>query len=108
MLIQCYKNEIVKTSTDSSGGSELNARSNKARMFFSSFKRDKKSAYLQHSGKKLAFGGTMLADKTTMKHQPFFITEHKDAPSNFVQVTRLITQFPTSVSLATAINIKSY
>jgi hypothetical protein len=56
----------VKTSTDSSGGSELNARSNKARMFLSSFKRDKKSAYLQHSGEILAFGGTILADKTIM------------------------------------------
>lgn len=37
----------IYTSIDSSGGSELNARSNKALMFLSSFKRDKKSAYLQ-------------------------------------------------------------
>lgn len=35
------------TSTDSSSGRELKARSNKARIFRSSFKRDKKSAYLQ-------------------------------------------------------------
>ncbi|KAL5726177.1 hypothetical protein ACHQM5_009244 [Ranunculus cassubicifolius] len=34
-----------QTSTDSSGGSELKARSNKARTFLSSFKRHKKSAY---------------------------------------------------------------
>ena len=37
---------LGSTSTDSSGGSELNARSNKARIFLSSFKRVKKSAYL--------------------------------------------------------------
>lgn len=34
------------TSTDSSGGSKLKARSKRARTFLSSFKRHKKSAYL--------------------------------------------------------------
>ena len=48
---RCKRNQLLEkdyTSTDSSGGSELSARSNKALMFLSSFKRDKKSAYLQH------------------------------------------------------------
>lgn len=41
--------EARPTSTDSSGGSELNALSNKARIFWSSFIRIKKSAYLIYS-----------------------------------------------------------
>ena len=39
------------TSTDSSGRSVLNDLSNKARIFWSSFKRVKKSAYLEHQEK---------------------------------------------------------
>lgn len=60
------------TSTDSSGGSELNALSNKARIFWSSFKRVKKSAYLKHrenilSIQSLFFGRKIIIGKRNEK-----------------------------------------
>jgi hypothetical protein len=47
--VTCDQIKQLFTSTDSSGGSKLRARSNKARTFLSSFKRHRKSAYLNHS-----------------------------------------------------------
>ena len=49
----------LNTSTDFSGGSELKARSNRARTFLSSFKRHKKSAYLQENITLLEFSNAI-------------------------------------------------
>lgn len=62
-MVRDAKTHNVTTSTDSSGGSELNARSNNARIFLSSFKRDRKSAYLQHHIRRFVIGMVLHAYK---------------------------------------------
>lgn len=59
---------MVNTSTDSSGGNALKARSKRARMFLSSFKRDRKSAYLQYQDKVSKHPGLRNHSKFDTRH----------------------------------------